>query len=228
MARIRAPIVARYEALGSPETYARPPKAPATDVEISPVGLVFHKLGSHFPELGAHIFAPEVLGVTRELLGAGMYLEYASAVVVSGRRPFFDWHAHMGGVDNIRHRKEGIFPRYERPERITALLYLEDVSPEDGALRIRPRALTDPTEPPFDPKATDWAGQRELFCTAGTVVLLDQATWHAATEKRSAGLRIFIAFYLTAAWAPRPSWVDESFRAAAEADEVLASLLPGS
>jgi hypothetical protein len=225
VAALRAPIARRYAELGSPATYARPPLEPAPGVEISPVGMVFHELGKHFPDLGPLLFAPEVLDAARGVLGPDMYLEYTGAVVAHGERPFFAWHAHMGGVDNIRFRKEKIFPSYAHSERVTGLIYLDDIDESAGALRVHPRRVTDPTEPPYDPTELDWEGQVELLCDAGTVVLLEQATWHAAMPKRSDRLRAFIAFYLTSAAAPRPSWIDDSFREVAKDDPTLSALM---
>jgi hypothetical protein len=222
----REQIARRYDTLGRLTTFARPPLLPAPDVEISVVGLIFHKLGNHFPEFAPLLLKPEVVEAARAALGRDMHLEYACAVVCNDARPFFPWHAHVGGVDNVVYRKQGIFPTFERSERLTSLLYLDDLTDEAGTLLVYPRRIDEPTRPPYDPRRENWEGQVELSCTRGTLVLLEQCTWHAARSKRSPGLRAFIACYFTSCRAPKTSWVDTSFRAWAAEGSPLASILP--
>jgi hypothetical protein len=222
----RESIERRYDALGRPATYARPPLEPAADVEISVVGLVLYKLGVHCPELAPHLFKPEILQAIRGVLGEDMHLEFTSAVVCNGDRPFFPWHMHVGGVDNVRYRKQKLFPTYERSERVTTLLYLDDLTPETGTLLVYPRRVGDPTTPPYDPALEDWEGQIELPCSRGTVVVMEQCTWHAARPKRSPGLRAYIACYFTSSAAETTSWVDDSLRPWASEGSLLASVLP--
>ena len=105
------------------------------------------------------------------------------------------------------------------------LLYLDDLTPDAGTLLIHPRRVTDPTPPPQDPALENWDGQIELACKRGTVVVMDQCTWHAARAKRSPGLRSFIACYFTSSSAPETSFVDESLRALASEGSLLASVL---
>jgi hypothetical protein len=223
---LRTPITQRYREIGAPPTFARPPVEPASRVEVSVVGLVFHELGRHLPELAPRLFHPTVIETARAVLGEDAFLEYAAAVVNRDERPFFPWHAHMGGVDNVVYRKGGVFPRYAEPERITGLIYLDDLTEETGTLLVAPRAMDDPTAPPHDPNQEDWPEQVELACRRGTVVLLDQSTWHAARPMRRKGLRSFIAFYLTSPRAAPTSWVDRSFTPHCADAPLLASLLP--
>jgi hypothetical protein len=223
---LRVPIVRCYEAIGAPATFARPPVEPAPKVEVSVVGLIFHELGRHVPQLAPHLFHPAILDTARAVLGDDVFLEYTAAVVNRDERPFFPWHAHMGGVDNVVYRKRGLFPRYAEPERITGLIYLDDLTAENGTLLVSPRRIEDPTEPPHPPTQEDWPDQVELACRRGTVVLLDQSTWHAARPMRREGLRTFIAFYLTSARAAPTSWIDRSFVPQSVDAPLLASILP--
>ena len=133
---------------------------------------------------------------------------------------------HVGGVDNVVYRKRGLFPSFERCERLSVLLYLDDLTDDSGPLLVYPRVLGGSTRAPYDPTLERWDNQVELRCKRGSVVLLDQCTWHAAATKRSTGLRSFIAYYFTAQRAPTPSWVDHSFDEAARAHPLLASVLP--
>ena len=102
---------------------------------------------------------------------------------------------------------------------------LDDLTPETGELLVYPRRVEDPTRPPFDPAQEDWDGQVELACRSGTVVLLEQNTWHAARGKRSPGLRAFVACYFTASYAEPTSWRDHSWRPFAHRSELLRSLV---
>lgn len=226
VAAIRAAVTAKYAALGSPPTFANPPKEPAPDAEIARVGFIFHKLGVHAPELAARLLTPELVAVARDVLGDDMYLEYTCAVLCNDSRPFFPWHMHVGGVDNVVYRKRGQFPSFDRCERLSVLLYLDDLTDDSGPLLVYPRVLGGSTRAPYDPALERWDDQVELRCKRGSVVLLDQCTWHAAAAKHSRGLRSFIAYYFTAQTAPAPSWVDHSFDAAALAIPLLASVLP--
>lgn len=223
--RIRDALATRYAELGSPPTFARPPAEPGPDVEVSVVGLIFHQLGKHCGELAPYLLDPEVVATTRALLGDDMHLEYTAAIVNNGSRPFFPWHMHVGGVDNVVYRKQGLFPTFTRSERVTMLLYLDDLTPRSGELLVYPRRLEDPTRPPFDPNDEHWEGQVELACRSGTVVLLEQNTWHAARGKQTPGLRAFVACYFTASYATPTSWRDESWQPFAHQSELLRSLV---
>jgi hypothetical protein len=225
VAFLRDRVEQRYEGLGRPKTYARPPLEPAPDVEIAVVGLVLYKLGVHCPELAPHLVKPEIVRTIRDVLGDDMHLEFTSAVVCNGARPFFPWHTHIGGVDNVAYRKEKLFPTFERSERVTTLLYLDDLTPEAGTLLAYPRRVDEPTPPPHDPSAEEWQGQIEVACPRGSVVVMEQCTWHAARPKRSAGLRSYIACYFTSSAAKKTSWVDDSLRPWAPEGSLLASIL---
>jgi hypothetical protein len=228
VAFLRAEIARRYDELGRPPTFARPPLEPAPHVEISVVGLVFHRLGAHFPALATRLMKPAIVEAIRGALGADMHLEYTSAVLCNGARPFFPWHAHVGGIDNVAYRKQQIFPTFDHPERLTMLLYLDDLDDETGTLLLHPRRIHDSTRPPHDPRLEHWEGQVELRCAKGTVLLVEQCTWHAARPKRSPGLRIFIACYFTSKAAPKTSWCDDSLRPWAAEDPLLGSVMPTS
>ena len=222
----RKRVIDRYQALGAPPTWANPPLEPASDVEISKVGLVFHKLGKHCPDVAVLAFKPHVVDEARRLLGTDMHLEYTAAIVVRGERGFFRWHAHVGGVDNLGYRKRAFFPRFTESERVTGLLYLDDLNEQTGTLLVKPRCIEDDTRAPYDVDREEWPGSVELRCRGGTVVLLEQCTWHAVRPKHSAGLRVYVAFYMTSSRAPKTSWVDESLRPFAAESPILASLLP--
>jgi ectoine hydroxylase-related dioxygenase (phytanoyl-CoA dioxygenase family) len=223
----RAPLARKYAALGEPKTWSNPPLVPAEDVEISIVGLVLYKLGRQCPEIVPRLITPEVVDVARQVLGDDMHLEFAAAVLNHDDRPFFHWHMHVGGVDNPSIRHTGKYPRFQRCERLTTLLYLDDLTDESGTLLVLPRRIDEPTAPPFDTEREPWEGQVELRCRRGTVVFLEQCTWHAARPKRSPGLRAFIACYFTSSRAAATVSSDDSLAPLAGQSPLLAALLAG-
>ncbi|MCZ7679082.1 MAG: hypothetical protein M5U28_10135 [Sandaracinaceae bacterium] len=226
VSRMREPIARRYEALGSPPTFARPPLEPAPGVEISIVGLILHKLGAHAPELAPLVLRAEVAEAARAVLGEGVFLEYTAAVVNHGEEavlPVARAHGRrrqrrvpqgrpLPALRGLGPRHRAHLPRRShRRRRGAARAPAAHLRRDEAAARAHAAAL---------------AGAGGAPCRRGTVVLLEQCTWHAARPKRSPGLRAFIAFYLTSARAAPPSWVDDSFRAHAAGAPVLASLLP--
>jgi hypothetical protein len=222
---LRAALVERYRALGEPETWANPPLEPARGVEISKVGLVFHQLGLHVPEHADAIVAPSILEVVRASLGPRAFLEYTSAVLCRGDRPFFPWHMHVGGVDNVHYRKQALFPRFSRPERLTLLVYLDALTVDEGRLLVCPRRIDEATEPPEHPDEPAWRNALELDCGRGEAVLMEQNVWHAALPKRTVGSRVFVACYFTSPEAKPTSWVDRSLLPYAKPGGALADLL---
>jgi hypothetical protein len=72
------------------------------------------------------------------------------------------------------------------------LVYLDELAPGAGQLLIYPRRQSDPIAQPFADERAPWDGQVSLACPAGTAVLLDERTWHAATVRSLPGLRMFV------------------------------------
>jgi hypothetical protein len=222
---IRAAVVARYDALARPPTYANPPLEPAEGVEIAKVGLVLHGIGAHCPTIADRMLSPRVLEAVRALLGPDARYEYGCAVLCDDPRPFFPWHMHVGGVDNVHYRKHRLFPTFDRVERITVLLYLDDLDSDSGELLVVPRVLGADTRAPDDPLVEAWRGAITLPCARGDVVLLDQCTWHAARPKRNRGVRAFLAWYFSRRDAAPTSWVDRSCESVFARDARLRALV---
>lgn len=221
-------LVSTWEALGSPKLDANPPYRPSPDVEIGPAGVVFHRLTSHYPDLAARLYKPEIIAVLRGLLGDDMHLELPAGALSDASRPFFDWHTHIDGVDDAYYQNKRVFPTFTRSQRVTHLLYLDDLTVENGRLLVYPRRITDPTPPPFNPKVQRWEGAVEVDCPRGSVVVIEQCTWHAAHPKRSPGLRGFIGSYFASHDTPTTPWADEALRTWQGDDELFRSLLPRS
>lgn len=223
---LRGLMVDTYERLGRPPLRANPPVRPAEDVEIGPAGVVFHKLTRHHPEVAGRLFKRTIVDTIRCLLGDDMYLELPAGALSDSDRPFFDWHTHIDGVDDAYYKNKRAFPTFARSKRVTHLLYLDDLSVENGQLLVMPRKLTDPTPPPFDTKLERWEGQVAIDCPAGSVVVLEQCTWHAALRKTTPGIRAFVGSYFASGdTAPTPI-CDPTLREWTGEDELFRSVLP--
>lgn len=226
VAFLRDRIISCWEAIGRPTLYANPPYSPAPDVTFGPAGLLFLNLTAHHPDFAPRLYKPHIIDTMRCLLGEDMHLEVAVGTLSDRTRPFFDWHVHIGAVDEAYYNHDRPFPTFDRAERVTHLLYLDGLSKENGPLLVLPRKITDPTTPPFDTKLREWPGQVEITCPPGSVVVLEQCTWHAAHRKESAGLRAFVGSYFGASYAPPTPWADKSLLNWKGDDELFRSILP--
>lgn len=215
-----------HEEAGGPVCYSRETKSMFPDVEISPTGLVFHEYIRRCPENAELVVHPEVAATVREFLGHDMWLEVAGAVIADRSRPFFSWHMHVGGPDDGHYRRAMIFPDFDKSVRVTTLHYLNDIDDDNGPLLVYPRKVRDSTRPPHDNiQAQDWPGQVVLKVPRGSVVVLDQCTWHAARRKHSAGIRSFIGCYFRSPRAAPTEWVDKWLPTFTGGGDLLQSVL---
>jgi hypothetical protein len=215
-----------YEQMGRPKLIANPPIYPLPDVQIGPAGVVFLKLTTHYPDMAERLYKRHIIDTIRALLGDDMYLELPAAALSDSSRPFFDWHIHIDGIDDESLDYKRVYRSFERSERVTVLLYLDDLTEENGRLLVYPRKLTDPTAPPHDVHLESWPGQVEIACPRGSMVVLEQCTWHAARPKRTPGVRGFVASYFAARGAKVSPLADPSLRDWKGDDELFRSVLP--
>ncbi|MDB5214078.1 MAG: hypothetical protein JWO86_2005 [Myxococcaceae bacterium] len=215
-----------HQEAGRPACYSREPKRITPEIELCPTGLVFYKFVKRCPEHADMIVRPQIVESIRDYMGDDVELELTGAVVADASRPFFAWHTHIGGIDDGKYRREGIWPRFDAPQRLSSLLYVDDIEEDNGPLLVYPRRVADPTEPPHDPYAYDWPGADVVEVPRGSVVLMDQCTWHAVRAKRTPGIRSFIGCYYRTAMAPPTEWIDESLRDFSGGSPLFRSLLP--
>lgn len=211
--RLRAAITELVADIDPPALFAQvdaplPRPHVRTPVSLTATGLALSRLLSARPDLAPLTISPRVSGAMREVLGADMRLELAGAVVSDRSRPFFPWHTHIDGEAEGTRLRAGAWPDKRHAERVLTLLYLDDLDDDGGPLLVLPRRSGDPTPPPADVSAPEWPSQVELRPRAGTLVALEQCTWHAARPQRRDGLRIFVGCYLAAARAVVPPWAD--------------------
>ena len=225
---MRSELARVYREAGAPVPYGEGVRWLGNDVELSSTGFVVHKLLGRAASLQQGLLPPEAIAIVRRVLGDDMQLEMVAGVVSDHTRPFFEWHMHVGGIDDERYRREGLRPRFERPERISMLVYLDEMREDSGQLLVLPRRIDDPLEPPYPIASRRWEGQVAVRGPAGTAVLMEQSTWHAVLPRIEPSLRMFVGFWFAAAYATRAERTDETLRDLPAADEVLSSVLPRS
>jgi len=194
-------------------------------VSLTPTGLAIDRLFKLCPHLVSTVLRPEVIASLRTVLGSDMRLELVGAAVSDETRPFFRWHTHIGGVEERERLREQAWPAVDGVRRVLCLLYLDDLDEDGGPLLVLPRRVGDPTAPPGDIDARSWPGEAEIRAPAGTVVALDQCTWHAARSRRGTGLRMFVGAYFAAADEPWPEWGDRAMHTVRTTDRLFRSLV---
>ena len=226
VAFFRQAIVELYEGVGSPRCYSKDVVVLAPAVHVAQTGLILAKLVERRPDFAPRLLKPLVVDSIRAVLGADMYLELTASVIADDTRVFFAWHTHIGGQDDRAFRASGVWPEVPRARRIGALLYLDDLTDENGPLLIYPRATGSPTRPPHDLEKVHWDGEVVARVRRGSVVAMDECTWHAALEKTSPGLRILVGCNFVAADAPRAPLIEQSLASHPDAGELLRSVAP--
>lgn len=221
--RGRVALERRYEALGRPPCFASSPIPMGPDVERSQTGLVLHNTLVHHPEFEPVIAPPAVVPLLRLLLGEAMTLELSSVVIADESRSFFTWHNHVGGPDDWKYRRAGVFPTFERSQRLMTLTYFDDLNDDNGPLLAYPRRISDPTAAPYHEEREDWPGLHEFRIPRGSVVVMEQCTWHAVRRKRTPGLRRLVGAWFRSPEAPPTDYVAPAYTGGGP---LLASLLP--
>jgi hypothetical protein len=225
VAKLRGALEGLYQRHGAPTPYSAKGEQLGPDVQLAPTGFVVTRLLALFPELAGELLSPAVVEIVRRLLGRDMHLELTGAVLCDAARPFFSWHNHIGGIDVEDYRTRHTWPRFRESQRVIAVLYLDDIDERGGELRAYPRRVSDPTESPYAELDPDWAGHATLQFAAGSTVIFEQCTWHAAMPKHTPGLRMFVGAYMTSARAPRTDAIDDSLEGFEGGGELLQSLL---
>jgi len=226
VALLREELARVHREAGSPVPYGEGVTWLSENVELSSTGFVVHKLLGRAAGLSRGLLPAEVVAVARSVLGDDMHLEMVAGVVSDHTRPFFEWHMHVGGIDDERYRRDGLRPRFERAERVSMLVYLDEMNERSGQLLVLPRKITDPIEAPYDVASKRWEGQLAVSGPPGTAVLMEQSTWHAVLPREDRSPRMFVGFWFAAAHATGAERTDESLLSLASPDDVLRSVLP--
>ena len=205
---LRRAVDEMLEVIDPPRYYAAQTEMVSDNVAVTSTGLAISRILDTRPELRPRMVHAPVLDALREVLGDDMRLELAGAVVSDETRPFFRWHTHIDGEEEGSRVRVGAWRPVEGVERVLTLLYLQDLDDTTGPLYVLPRRAGDPTPPPHDLDAQEWPGMIELRPRAGTLVALEQCTWHAAKSLTAPGLRVFMGCYFASPSTARPGWTD--------------------
>jgi len=213
-AALRAGLEAHLASIAPPSYYAAETEVVSDTVSITSSGLALPRLLDDCPGLRPLILRPALVDPVYQLFGDGMRLELVGASVSDEQREFFSWHTHIDGEDESARARANQWPVIDDLQRVSTLLYLNDLNAESGPLFVLPRRVGEPTPPPYDMYTEQWPGMVELRPRAGSVVVLEQCTWHAAGSLQGPGLRMFIGCYWAAASASSPNWVDDKLASA--------------
>lgn len=218
-AELRAHVFGVYQAHGEPSPFAEQETRSGACL-INPTGFVIPSLLAECPEAAPWVLGDAVLDIARAALGDDMHLEMLGANITDASRPFFDWHQHIGGIDVEEVRALGIYPRFERSERLIAVTYLDAIDGDGGEILVVPRAIDEATEPLGAQTALSWPREVVVHLDAGDTLVLEQCTWHSVRPMRRDGMRAFVGAYLTASCAARTRAVDASLEAEGVADRL--------
>jgi hypothetical protein len=211
VATLRETLASLHAEVGHLPLYAREPIRDTPQTEISSTGLVFFHLLGWRPQLAPLLLHPQALAVVREVLGDSPRIELVGAVMTDHTRPFFEWHNHVGGPDDEDIRSSGtVRATSARPQRLSYLLYLDEATPQDGPLRVLPGRPADPRTAPHPRTQTCWPGDVALTWPPGSVLLIDETTWHAVPQRHTAGWRRWIGAYFAARHVPPAQRLDPS------------------
>lgn len=207
---IRAELAALYEQTQRPPLHSRYTQFLAPNIRIERTGANYYSVADQRPGLSRYRMKPFVFQVLRRLLGDDFILDMTLCQICDQSRPFLTWHHHLGGLDQDLY--QDLYDRerlaaIDVPRRLNVFVYLDDISPAGGQLLLYPKVVS-PLEPPFPETRPEWDGRVAANFSKGTVVLLDQATWHAATSRSLPGLRMIFGIYVSERHAPHRLWAE--------------------
>lgn len=195
-------------------------------VSTNITGVNFWRFFEERPELISLVLREPVLETLRLTLGEGFCIEHLSVGITDESRGFFPWHTHIGGLDDDAYPIRDGWPHVPTLDRITPVLYLNDTLHEDdGTLLMLPRRIGDAHAPEGD-VWTEWPGQVEVRVPRGSVVIMEQCTWHAVRPMRRPMQRALIAGSFRAAHVPPHHKEAVGLRALAGRNALLDSVLP--
>lgn len=226
VARMRAAILRVYDEAGRPECYSPQTREHQTGLYVGPAGFAIPQLLPHLdPE--ERVAHPDVVNALRAFLGEDMRLEIAGAVVSDASRPHFAWHNHVGGHDDGIYRKSGEWPTVDHARRVMTLTYLQDLDDEHGPVHIQPHSVGEASAPPHDPRTRQWPNGVVLNPRAGSLVVIEECTWHAVAAATKNDKRIFVGLAYAAASAEVGGWADTEIGSVGSChnDPLLRSLL---
>ncbi|MEZ4372602.1 MAG: hypothetical protein R3B07_17380 [Polyangiaceae bacterium] len=194
-AELQVAVEAIWRELGEPPLFSEEDIQLAPDVNVTQVGFTLLSLFGRSDAPLPFVTDSRLIELFERCLGEAFELEQVSAVLCDQERPFFFWHSHLGGIDGADFRNHEWAPR-ERIDRMVCTLYCCPVNAEYGTMLVQPRSLAESTRAPYVPGREPWPGAVDLSGPIGTLVLLDEATWHAVRPMQVVGRRCFAACFV--------------------------------
>jgi ectoine hydroxylase-related dioxygenase (phytanoyl-CoA dioxygenase family) len=151
------------------------------------------------PEFMALMKFQPIMSVARAMLGHQVQVSLTARISAPGpENQETMWHQHL------RYIPKPLPPWFLRPHCIDVLIYLDDVTDENGPLCIIPGSHENiQEEPPID-YFDDLPGQLKLYPPAGTAVILHCNLWHRAMPMTPAGeKRRLLIFSIHPTWLKR-------------------------
>ncbi|MCS6799673.1 MAG: hypothetical protein NZ898_14365 [Myxococcota bacterium] len=181
--------------LGEPPLHGPRSRWLRPDVETAPTGLAIYALEALAPEIVSVALPPPLREVARRLLGPDATLELVGALLYDEHRPRTEWETHLGGPAAERWREAGRAPPRGPTVRIVAYNSLESLDEDDGWLVLPRRGDEDELRAP----PADESRALRIALPAGTLLLLDERTWHRVPPPCRAGRHHFLGAYLSRA-----------------------------
>jgi hypothetical protein len=230
-AQLRAAVDRVWRTLGAPVPYD--PGEVFLDGEgtsLSSAGFVCRQLLDLAPEVAEILDRPALLDVIDTVLGPGALIEGVAGNLNDATRPFCYWHNHVGGIHAGHFRELGRYPAPDGPiRRLVCVIYVDGLSPENGEMLVWPRGRTDPAAPPReDFGSTSWPGEDVVQCPDGSLLLLDEYTWHAVRRQQREGNRHYVGLYAVARGGVTTSFAVPALRVPAGRSARFLAMLEGA
>jgi ectoine hydroxylase-related dioxygenase (phytanoyl-CoA dioxygenase family) len=162
-----------------------------------------HLMDKHPTFLELFRFEP-TLSVARAVLGPQVQVQPLTS------RISFPDEAHRGTTWHFHQRviPDPIPPFFTRPHVLDCLIYLDDVTDENGPLSVVPGTHLRIEEDLVDDYSEGLPGAVTLRPSAGSCVMIHGATWHRAhpTTPRWDGIRRLLILPYSASWLKLPSY----------------------
>ena len=91
----------------------------------------------------------------------------------------------------------------ERPLAINTILFLDDITPEQGPTRVVPGSHRSESGPPAEKVSEPLDDEVAVLCPAGSAIFINAPIWHSGGRNASDGLRRGIYLYYGYWWLKR-------------------------
>ncbi len=210
VAEARAVLERVYDRLGRPEISRRGMTDLEDHITRSGSGIQISRLLGEAPELAPRLLPAAVREILRTAMGDRLQIEGYIGKISDATCTMLPWHQHIGGPDE-KSIAEDYACSPDAIDRVTVLTYLQRVGPEEGELLIRPRALSEPLEPLGELRGR-WDREVAPSLPTGSIAIIDERTWHAATPRTTPGLRMYLGTQIVPARRPMAKNADPTMQ----------------